>query len=169
MTPNQLVAWNLSRARARRGWTQEEAARRLEPFLGESWSKAVFSMAERSITGGRIRNFTADDLYAFARAFELPIAFFLAPAFWVEEIAPPNARETTTHDDALDLCFGLNEEAQQILWQDHILDSPAPVATKLVRWAQGYAAAVSELEAYLDTASAIQAELKKSREKKDAA
>ena len=88
MTPNQLVAWNLSQARRLRWWTQEEAARRLEPFLGERWSKAVFSAAERSIMGGRIRNFTADDLYAFARVFELPISFFLAPADWVEEVAP---------------------------------------------------------------------------------
>jgi transcriptional regulator with XRE-family HTH domain len=78
-TANQVVAWNLALARTFRGLTQEEAAERLEPFLGERWSKVTFSAAERSVTGRRVRNFDADEIVAFARAFELPVAWFFVP------------------------------------------------------------------------------------------
>ena len=79
LTPNQVVAYNLPRARLVRGWTQEQAADALTPFLGTKWSVANFSAIERSVDGGRIRQFTADDLFAFSRAFRLPIGFFLTP------------------------------------------------------------------------------------------
>jgi transcriptional regulator with XRE-family HTH domain len=79
LTPNQVVAHNLRRARERRGLTQEQAAELLEPFLGERWSVAVFSAAERSIAGKRVRVFDADTIHAFARAFGLPIGFFFLP------------------------------------------------------------------------------------------
>lgn len=77
MTPNQLVAYNLRRARKLRGLTQEAAAEALEPHLGQRWSKALFSNAERSVDGQRIRPFTADEVVAFARAFDLPVLWFL--------------------------------------------------------------------------------------------
>jgi transcriptional regulator with XRE-family HTH domain len=81
VTGNQIVAYNLRRAREKRGWKQEEAAKRLEPYLGQLWSKATFSAAERSVDGTRIREFTADELLAFGRVFEMPVvAFFLPPA-----------------------------------------------------------------------------------------
>jgi transcriptional regulator with XRE-family HTH domain len=79
LPPNQLVALNLARARRLRGWTQEQAAEKLAPSLGVHWSKATYSAAERSATGERRRLFDADDLLAFARAFELPIGWFLLP------------------------------------------------------------------------------------------
>ncbi len=72
-TANQVVAFNLAQAREWRGWTQDEAAVALEPFLGVRWSKATFSQAERSVAGRFIRNFTADEIVAFARGFELPV------------------------------------------------------------------------------------------------
>lgn len=74
-SPNQVVAYNLRRARNER--TQQEAAELLEPFLGELWSKATFSTAENSTKGRRIRQFTTDDLVAFSEAFKRPISFFL--------------------------------------------------------------------------------------------
>lgn len=78
--PNQIVAYNLRRARELRGWTMEEAADRLEGRLGALWSKASFSAAERSfLPNNRIRQFTADDLVAFAATFDLPIWWFLMP------------------------------------------------------------------------------------------
>ena len=49
ITPNQIIAYNLTEARGLRGWTQEEAAAKLEPYVGARWSKATFSSAERSI------------------------------------------------------------------------------------------------------------------------
>src|SRR5688572_7523973 len=94
MTPNMCVAWNLARARALRGWTQEQACEQLEPYLGERWSKATYSAAERSVDGQRVRQFTADDLYAFSRAFELPMTLFLTPPRWDADIGHAGGGET---------------------------------------------------------------------------
>jgi len=79
LTPNQIVASNVRRARLMRGLTQDEAAEVLAPYLGAAWSKAVWSAMERSVDGGRVREFTADDLVALSRAFGLSIAWFLIP------------------------------------------------------------------------------------------
>jgi transcriptional regulator with XRE-family HTH domain len=80
-SPNQVVAFNLHRARRLLGWTQEEAAEKLEVYLGERWSKASFSAAERSVAHPeRVRQFSADELVAFAATFELPVSFFFEPA-----------------------------------------------------------------------------------------
>lgn len=79
ITPNQIVAFNLSEARALRGWTQEQAAAELEQFVGSRWSKATFSAAERSVDGRRVRQFTADEIVAFSRCFRVPIGFFFMP------------------------------------------------------------------------------------------
>src|SRR5687768_15233145 len=64
MTPNQVVAYNLAAARELRGWTQDQAAAALEPYLGVRWSTASVSQAERSITGKFIRQFEADEIVA---------------------------------------------------------------------------------------------------------
>lgn len=85
LTANQVVAYNLTRARQLRGWSQEEAARRLAPHLGVEWSKALFSAAERSVDGNRIRPFDADELVAFSRTFDLPIGYFFLPPTPVEK------------------------------------------------------------------------------------
>jgi len=88
-TPNQMVAYNLRRARTLLGWTQEEAAEKLEPNLGERWSKATFSAAERSVAHPeRMRQFSADELVAIAVTFELPVTFFLEPAPPQTHMAP---------------------------------------------------------------------------------
>jgi hypothetical protein len=79
LTPNQVIAFNLAQARQWKGWTQEQAAQALEPYLGKRWSKASVSQAERSIAGKFVRNFDADEIVAFARAFELPIGWFFMP------------------------------------------------------------------------------------------
>lgn len=83
MTTNQVVAHNLREARLLRGLTQEQAAEKLEPYLGTRWSVPVFSAAERSVASERVREFSADDVHALSRAFNLPITFFFRP--------PPNA------------------------------------------------------------------------------
>jgi len=59
MTPNQVVAYNVIKARALRGWTQEQAAEALAPYLGAKLS--------------------ADDLLALSRGFDLPIGYFFTP------------------------------------------------------------------------------------------
>jgi hypothetical protein len=80
MTPNQVVAYNVVRARAQRGWTQEQAAEALAPYLGAKLSGASFSAMERSASSPlRIKVFSADDLLALSRGFDLPIGFFFTP------------------------------------------------------------------------------------------
>src|ERR1700674_492883 len=78
-SPNQVVALNVARARALRGWTQEEAATALAPYLGTRWSTASFSAVERSTAGTRVKQFSADELVALSRGFGLPIGWFLMP------------------------------------------------------------------------------------------
>jgi len=118
LTPNQVVAFNLTQAREWRSWTQEEAAIALEPYLGVRWSKATFSQAERSVAGRFVRNFTADEIVAFARAFELPVTwFFMPPPPWA---SPGTPTRLATPDEQrfgqpvamlVDLVFG--DKAQQ--------------------------------------------------------
>lgn len=80
MTPNQIVARNVARARELRGWTQEQAAEALAPYLGARLSGASFSALERSaVSVSRIKQFSADDLLALSRGFDLPIGYFFTP------------------------------------------------------------------------------------------
>jgi hypothetical protein len=80
MTPNQIVAYNVIKARALRGWTQEQAAEVLAPYLGAKLSGPSFSNLERSaVKVDRIKQFSADDLLALSRGFDLPIGFFFTP------------------------------------------------------------------------------------------
>ena len=101
ITPNQLVGYNLFCARRQRGWTQAQAAEALEPHLGVRWTVARVSAAERSVDGTRIRLFTADDIVAFAQAFEVPISYFFVPprpgALWskVKPSASPDSLNRT--------------------------------------------------------------------------
>lgn len=78
-SPNQIVALNVARARAMRGWTQEQASNALAPYLGTRWSNASFSAVERSIAGTRVKQFSADELVALARGFDLPLGWFFLP------------------------------------------------------------------------------------------
>ncbi len=96
MSPNQIVAYNLRNARLLQNWTQDTATEKLAPLLGVRWSKASYSAAERSVTGTRIRQFTADEIVAFATAFELSVSFFLTPPPGVDTIALPAATTKIT-------------------------------------------------------------------------
>jgi transcriptional regulator with XRE-family HTH domain len=76
---NEIVAYNFRRARELRGWTQEEAAIRLEPFLGVRLKQAAISGIEGAFGGVKRREFDAQELLAFACGFDLPIVWFLLP------------------------------------------------------------------------------------------
>jgi transcriptional regulator with XRE-family HTH domain len=76
---NEIVAYNFRRARELRGWTQEEAAIRLEPFLGTRLRQAAVSSIEGAFGGDRRREFDAQELLAFACGFDLPLLWFLLP------------------------------------------------------------------------------------------
>ena len=79
---NQVVAYNVRAARELRGWTQEDFADRLEPYLGQRLTQASVSAIERAWDGDRRREFDAHELLVFAMVFDLPIIWFLLP--------PPN-------------------------------------------------------------------------------
>ncbi len=76
---NQVVAYNIREARRLRGWTQEELADRLEPYLGQRLTQAGVSSIERAWDGERRREFDAHELLIFAMVFDLPIIWFLLP------------------------------------------------------------------------------------------
>ncbi|MHB8669507.1 MAG: helix-turn-helix domain-containing protein [Acidimicrobiales bacterium] len=129
LTANQIVAYNLTQARLWRNLTQEQSAEAIEPFLGVRWSKASVSQAERSVDGNFVRNFSADEIAAFAQAFELPITWFFMPP--PPQVAAGNVvlvnRDGTNPRSLaglVDLVFG-TEEAQAILtmrldaWLEH--------------------------------------------------
>lgn len=80
MTTNQIVAHNVAKARAIRGWTQDQAAEAIAPYWGSRMSEASFSALERSAWNvNRIKQFSADELLALSRGFDLPIGFFFTP------------------------------------------------------------------------------------------
>lgn len=80
MSANQIVAYNVAKARALRGWTQDQAGEALAPYLGARLSEASFSALERSAWNpSRIKQFSADELLALSRGFDLPIGFFFTP------------------------------------------------------------------------------------------
>lgn len=78
-TASQVVAHNLTRARQLRSLTQTEVANRLSVFTGTNWSQATVAQAEGSVLGVRIRQFTANELVALARVFDLPVLYFFVP------------------------------------------------------------------------------------------
>lgn len=81
---NEIVAYNFRRARELRGLTQEEAAVRLEPFLGQRLRQAGVSAIESAFAGDRRREFDAQEILAFACGFDVPLIWFYLP--------PPNDR-----------------------------------------------------------------------------
>jgi transcriptional regulator with XRE-family HTH domain len=78
-TASQVVAHNLTQARELRGLTQTQVAERLSRFTGTRWSQATVAQAEGSVGGQRIRQFTANELVALARTFDLPVLYFFLP------------------------------------------------------------------------------------------
>jgi transcriptional regulator with XRE-family HTH domain len=78
-TASQVVAHNLTWARELRGLTQAEIADRLSQFTGSNWTQATVAQAEGSVGGQRVRQFSANELVALARTFDLPVLFFFLP------------------------------------------------------------------------------------------
>ena len=78
-TPNQVVAYNLRRARALRGLSLEATAAALAPLVGGRWTRQNINQLERAAGGGRERRFDADLLVALARVFDVPMTWFFLP------------------------------------------------------------------------------------------
>lgn len=79
LSANQLVAFNMWRARRSSGWSQQEVAELLEKYTGRSWSNASVSAAERSWQGGRPRKFDANEILALTKIFDEPMVYFFLP------------------------------------------------------------------------------------------
>jgi transcriptional regulator with XRE-family HTH domain len=105
-SPNQVVAHNLTRARLLRGWTQDQAADALAPYLGVRLSLASFSAIERSIAGARVKQFSADDLVALSRAFQLPLGWWLTPPSEGTMYTPDHERTGVDFAELVDVVLG---------------------------------------------------------------
>lgn len=103
---NQVVAYNLARARALRGWTQQQAADLLAPYLGSRLSLASFSAIERSIAGTRVKQFSADELVALSRVFEVPLGWWFTPPPDGALYTPDHEREGLDFAELVDLALG---------------------------------------------------------------
>jgi hypothetical protein len=130
MTSNQIVAYNVSKARAIRGWTQEQAAEELAPYLGAKLSGASFSALERSAWNvNRIKQFSADDLLALSRGFDLPIGFFFVPpppAFDAGLYGPDAGSKGLDPIVILDAILGTPDNLGY--WESELLDYSASIA-----------------------------------------
>lgn len=76
---NQLVSYNMWRARRASTWTQQEVAELLEKYTGRTWSNASVSAAERAWQGGRPRRFDASEIVALSKIFDEPMIYFFMP------------------------------------------------------------------------------------------
>lgn len=145
LTANQLVAYNLRRARERAKLTQEAAGALLEPWLGTRWSRATFSAAERSTERPeRQRQFTADELLAFACAFRLPLAYFLVPPGDALHVRTAG-QEVVTLPLLLDALFGFTGQGGDAL-DERLAELP-----RAARWTSPERAR----EAYMFVAQAL--------------
>lgn len=112
---DQVVAYNFRLAREEKGWTQDQTAERLEPFLGNKLKKASISTIERSVDSDRRRVFTAQDLVAFALAFDKPIIWFFVPPRPASADEPAQLRAAGTPlVDLVPLLFGRADQMDDL-------------------------------------------------------
>ncbi len=136
-TPNQLVAYNLARIRKQRALTQEQTVELLAPFLGVRWSVASLSAAERSVDGKRVKEFNADELIAFSRAFDVPLAFWFTPPPAAEDArlaTPDTVDKGLPFDTLVDIVFGRTDNRhtlEQALLAGSSHPDPGPVTGRL--------------------------------------
>ena len=89
-----IIGYNFERARLAKGWSQAEASDALTPLLGVLLRQGGVSTIERSGRGRR-RSFSAPEVFAFARCFDRPLAWwFIPPPHWVGKPGPA----TEDHD-----------------------------------------------------------------------
>jgi transcriptional regulator with XRE-family HTH domain len=122
---NEVVAYNFRRARELRGLTQDEAAVVLEPFLGQRLPQASISALERSYGGDKRREFDAQEILAFACAFDVPLLWFLLPP-------PEDTRRlqgTSDHVHELyALALGREDQLEELYERFRELGMPEPTA-----------------------------------------
>ena len=125
-TPNQIVAYNLRRARLNHNWTQADVAEKL------GISRANYTLIETSYQREeRIRNHSADDLLRYAEIFDLPVIYFLLPPL-IRDAADPmeknlpeavgNGGESISGVDYLERVWP-RLDVTKILRRDHAVDA----------------------------------------------
>ena len=93
MSPNQIVAYNVAKARLRRGWTQEEAAEALAPYLGTRLSSPASPPSSGPPrTPTRVKVFSADELLALSRGLRPPHRLLLHPTTTIDRHRSPRPR-----------------------------------------------------------------------------
>lgn len=159
MTPNQVVAHNVIKARTLRGWTQEQAAEHLAPYLGAKLSGASFSALERSaVSVSRIKQFSADDLLALSRGFDLPIGFFFTPPPPGEDAglyAPDAGAKGLDPIVLLDAILGRPDNLE--LWENELLAYSASIAPMPKNKREKPSVAPSDLAERIAPATALRA------------
>jgi hypothetical protein len=86
LTANQVIAHNVEAARQRKHWTQLKTVKQLRRF-GIRWGRTAYAMAvSASAKGGHVREFSADEILAFAQCFGI--------AIWRLFIPPPDTMVT---------------------------------------------------------------------------
>ena len=76
---HQVVAYNFRRAREEKGWTQDQTSDELAPYLGYKLRQAGVSAIEKTFDSERKRNLDVGEVAAFARCFDVPLAWFFTP------------------------------------------------------------------------------------------
>lgn len=72
MSAAENISGRVRRLRKLKGWTQAEAVGQFNRVSGENWSEASWGLAER-VGKGRQRAWTANEIYALAQLFEVPV------------------------------------------------------------------------------------------------
>lgn len=78
-------------------------------------SRASYSAMERSIGGGRVKQFSADELVALARGFNLPLLWFLLPPPLDDDPGlhvPHTTSRGIEFTEFLDIVFGTSENLE---------------------------------------------------------
>lgn len=126
LTADGLVSYNLLRAREMRRYTQAQAAERISAALGKPWSVAVYAAAERSHRSARVKEFSADELLALSKAFDVPLSWWFLPAGPSSRVKTRNGEREYTGDQLLEVLFphpdsaeamALNERTEQLFNQ----------------------------------------------------
>jgi hypothetical protein len=144
MSPNQIVAWNLQAARQEAGFTQVETVKRLEGY-GIKLSRAAYSAAESSWRGKRVRHFSADEVYAFARVFDQSFGYFFEPPLGVEDIALEGHGPDLYRLAVLDMCYSPGRGLH------HRLELSPETSQLIANWAEAYSHLQSDREHEIDS------------------
>lgn len=130
----QVVAGNLRRLRAIRGWTQAELAEQLAPFIGGELSASAISQWEEGRNPDQpVRRYAITELWALCRVFQIPLAGLLFPGvfFLTEDEIPTTDIFGGDYSLVWEDCFvrtsdtearwqhlGRIEEQHRLVWAD---------------------------------------------------